>query len=419
MNRAPNPAAPPSLVSRRALVAVVLAAAGIVVAIGVVRGNASAPREVPAPAVAAKPAPIDVEVDVAAAAPDADVAAIARRFEDDVRAAITRKAAIEDGGAGPLVTRAPTALPGVAEVAVRCADASGSGGDCDPRAMAVEGWDAGVYPVPGHITVRVAIVDTIADRNQAGRAARAILGTSLAGADARTKLAVARLAVLLARGYDEADREAALAGRRDDDAESARHHALARYQIAATITREILAARSDDAEGALRDPAQLDAWLRAHVKDEADAPLLLWAGAAHAGKARLDTGAEAAEPRAVAEKLLLKARALGRGATWDLATMELASLHAQGTPPKLDAAQALFEEALRKSPHGSPLVRVAYATEVACRKGDGALHGKLLAEAQRHADPDPLRRWEIAIAAELAKRAGTEERWQRCRDGVQ
>lgn len=356
--------------ARRRVVAAAIACALIAGAC-----SRSAPPEPTPAAASATPRAVDVTLELVSA--EADTKAITARAEQITRAAFAQRE--------PPASPERLAWPGVSVIAMRCAEPAGTAADC---------WKPATYPVLGQLTVRVTPIDAVTDYERAGHLARALARGTPESTDPRTTLAITRIHVLLGRAYEEAELESALAGGRDDDAATHRRNALARYQSAIALTKDL------------------------HGADEARRSL--WSGAAWAGRARLEETADAAHHRATAESLLQAARKTGQGATWELATMELATLLARSSPPQLDAAKALFEEALSRAPNLSPLVRVAYAAEVACRKGDGALHGRLLAEkAQTWSDPDPLRQWEIAMAKALARRAGTQERWKRCRDGQQ
>jgi hypothetical protein len=367
------------------------------------------PKELSPIFVAATPAPLDVTVVIPLLAPRADATEIERRAERDLRDAFER-ADIRDRGYSPLVK-----LPeGLRSDDVKCVDPASPSSSCRSSGMVNEDWEIGRYPTLGKLVVRSTTIFEVADHAEAGRMALEVLLATHDDAELAEKRAAIRARVLLALGYDERRRDEALDGADEAGAESAREAALAKYAAAKAMGGAVIGSGSDPFDLAAEHPETLGAWLRRRTK-EADADALLWTGLAWLGASRTeDDPTRASVDRRVAESLLARAREIGRGDAWALATAGLAVARARATPGKLDAAARLFDEALRKKPGNAALIATLDALEIACPKGDRARRDRLLAEVAATPEAEPAGRWERAIAQKLAASAATDARWKRC-----
>jgi hypothetical protein len=191
-----------------------------------------------------------------------------------------------------------------------------------------------------------------------------------------------------------------------EEADKLRRRALVMYNRAWDLSKHFMRNRDPGFDDALKGGVDsLDQWVRAVFTEQADASLLLWAGASLG--ARINMGMEDMDTVAdlpLAKVLLGYSVELDPDFMFMIGQMTMATLAASEFPPDMDRAKVLFDDVLEKTERRNLMVQLSMARYYAVNIGDHKLFRALLEEVLDAGDVLPEARLSNTLARRKAQR---------------
>ena len=191
-----------------------------------------------------------------------------------------------------------------------------------------------------------------------------------------------------------------------EEADHLRKRALVMYTRAWDLSRHFLRNRDAGFDAALKGGVDsLDSWLNAVFTEQADAQILLWAGASLG--ARINMGMEDMDTVAdlpLAKVILSHSVELDPNFMFMIGQMTMATLAASEFPPDMDRAKVLFDEVLEQTERRNLMVQLSMARYYAVNIGDHKLFRELLQEVLDAGDVLPEARLSNTMARRKAQR---------------